>query len=202
MTSRARSLLPLGCLCLLAAACLDTSRRPGTPVAATEADPATPPAGAPTPGTPDDPMPTAAVPSPLVSATLPPRPDTSTKPPLLVLLHGYGSNEHDLLELARHMDPRFRVVSFRAPLELAPSSNAWFAVRFQPGGDNAIDVAQWDRSRRALVEGLHDEDRAQGREGHRGDRSEVPLPREVKRSIGEGGEPVGGAAGEREDGAP
>lgn len=36
--------------------------------------------------------------------------------PLLLILHGRGANEHDLLPLASGLDPRFLVVSPRAPL--------------------------------------------------------------------------------------
>lgn len=36
--------------------------------------------------------------------------------PLLLLLHGRGANEQDLLPLANGLDPRFLVVSARAPL--------------------------------------------------------------------------------------
>ena len=55
-------------------------------------------------------------------------PRVATKlPPLLVLLHGYGTDEHDLLPLAAELDPRFEVVSLRAPMSLGPGSYAWFA---------------------------------------------------------------------------
>ncbi|MCV5004496.1 hypothetical protein OFM39_33090, partial [Escherichia coli] len=32
---------------------------------------------------------------------------TEKKPPVLIFLHGYGSNEADLFELANGFDPRF-----------------------------------------------------------------------------------------------
>jgi phospholipase/carboxylesterase len=51
----------------------------------------------------------------------------SKRPPLLVLLHGYGTDEHDLVPLAAQLDPRFEVVSFRAPVPLGPGRNAWFS---------------------------------------------------------------------------
>jgi phospholipase/carboxylesterase len=52
--------------------------------------------------------------------------DGNTKPPLLVLLHGYGSNEHDLMGLAPYLDPRFHIISVRAILELGPGAYAWY----------------------------------------------------------------------------
>ncbi|NTW54778.1 MAG: phospholipase [Chlorobaculum sp.] len=60
------------------------------------------------------------------------RPDE--RKPLLVMLHGYGSNEKDLLGLASYLDPRLRVVSVRAPLVLAPEMYAWFPIEFTPVG--------------------------------------------------------------------
>lgn len=46
----------------------------------------------------------------------------------LVLLHGYGANEHDLLPLARELDPRLRAVSLQAPLSLGGEMRAWFSL--------------------------------------------------------------------------
>jgi phospholipase/carboxylesterase len=54
--------------------------------------------------------------------------------PLLVMLHGYGSNEKDLISLAPALDSRLRVVSVRAPLVLAPEMYGWFPIEFTPGG--------------------------------------------------------------------
>ncbi|MFI5272713.1 MAG: alpha/beta hydrolase [Ktedonobacterales bacterium] len=61
-------------------------------------------------------------------------PATGERPPLLALLHGVGSNEHDLFQLAPALDPRFQVVSLRAPLVRGPDSFAWFNVEFLPEG--------------------------------------------------------------------
>lgn len=54
--------------------------------------------------------------------------------PLLILLHGVGSNECDLLRLEPELDARLFVVSARAPLELEPGRFAWFNVTFTPEG--------------------------------------------------------------------
>lgn len=47
------------------------------------------------------------------------------KPPLLVLMHGYGSNEEDLMSLASQLDRRFFSASVRAPYSLAFGGYAW-----------------------------------------------------------------------------
>lgn len=64
----------------------------------------------------------------------PSQPDSNDRFPLLLLLHGYGSNENDLVELSPHLDQRFLVISVRAPLTLAPNMFAWFPTEFLPGG--------------------------------------------------------------------
>jgi phospholipase/carboxylesterase len=64
------------------------------------------------------------------SATAPP----SAPPPTLLLLHGVGSNEQDLFGLAPELDPRLRIVSARAPIELGPGAFGWYEVQFTPTG--------------------------------------------------------------------
>lgn len=63
----------------------------------------------------------------------PPR-DAAERPPLLVLLHGYGSNAQDLFGLAPAYDRRFHIVSLQAPLDLTmlgvPGGRAWFHINF------------------------------------------------------------------------
>src|SRR3989442_1564912 len=71
-------------------------------------------------------------------------------PPLLLLLHGVGSNEHDLFGLAPYLDERFLSISVRAPNTLGPGSYAWFDVDFTPQGP-VIDPAQAEASREALI---------------------------------------------------
>jgi phospholipase/carboxylesterase len=50
----------------------------------------------------------------------------SATPPLVVLLHGFGSNAEDLFGLAGELDPRFLVVSVQAPYTLGYGAYAWF----------------------------------------------------------------------------
>jgi phospholipase/carboxylesterase len=71
-------------------------------------------------------------------------------PPLLLLLHGVGSNEHDLFGLAPYLDERFLSISVRAPNTLGLGSYAWFDVDFTPQGP-VIDPAQAEASRKALI---------------------------------------------------
>lgn len=50
--------------------------------------------------------------------------------PLLILLHGLGSNENDLFSFAPHLDPRYRILSVRAPRSYTYGGYAWFDIMF------------------------------------------------------------------------
>jgi phospholipase/carboxylesterase len=69
-----------------------------------------------------------------------PSPDGG-RPPLLVLLHGIGADEHDLLPFAARLDPRLVVVGLRAP-QAWQGGFAWFRIDFLPGGRIVPDVGQ------------------------------------------------------------
>ena len=49
----------------------------------------------------------------------------------IVLLHGRGADEHDLLPLLGVLDPqqRFRGITLGAPLSLPPGGKHWYAIR-------------------------------------------------------------------------
>ena len=53
---------------------------------------------------------------------------------LLLLLHGYGANEEDLLGLVPHLDARLICVSVRAPYALDFGGFAWFNIEIGAEG--------------------------------------------------------------------
>jgi len=57
----------------------------------------------------------------------------SKHPPLLILLHGLGSNEQDLFSFAPQLDPRYLIISVRAPLPYGYGGYAWFTIDFSRG---------------------------------------------------------------------
>jgi phospholipase/carboxylesterase len=79
----------------------------------------------------------------------PPRSGLGGKPPLLLLLHGYGANEDDLFSLAPYVDERFMIVSARAPIMLQPVSYAWFNLGFTPQGI-IVNPDEVESSRRTI----------------------------------------------------
>ena len=52
------------------------------------------------------------------------------KSPLVLLLHGFGSNEEDLFSFAQFININATVVSLRAPIELFPNSYAWYNIYY------------------------------------------------------------------------
>jgi phospholipase/carboxylesterase len=58
----------------------------------------------------------------------------SDSPPMLLMLHGVGSHERDLFDLAEYLDRRFFIVSARAPNVLGPDAYAWYPVEFTATG--------------------------------------------------------------------
>lgn len=54
----------------------------------------------------------------------------SEHPPVLFLLHGYGSNKDDLFPLAAGIDDRFLIVSVQGAYHLADNSYAWYSLDF------------------------------------------------------------------------
>lgn len=69
------------------------------------------------------------------------------KNPLLLLLHGYGSNEEDLFSFASELPGDYYVVSARAPYNLQPYGHAWYAITFDADQNKFSDDNQAIESR-------------------------------------------------------
>ncbi len=75
----------------------------------------------------------------------PPTIASGEKPPLLLLVHGFGADENDLFGLAPFMDERFFIASVRAPYALPMGGYAWFEIYFEPQGIS-LNVKQFEES--------------------------------------------------------
>lgn len=64
------------------------------------------------------------------------------KNPLLLLLHGYGSNEEDLFSFAAQLPDEYYIISARAPHPLPSYGNAWYAINFDSDMNKFSDEAQ------------------------------------------------------------
>ncbi|MEI7508398.1 MAG: alpha/beta hydrolase-fold protein [Flavobacterium sp.] len=69
------------------------------------------------------------------------------KNPLLLLLHGYGSNEEDLFSFASELPDEYFVISARAPFDMMYGSYAWYAINFDADENKFSDIGQAQQSR-------------------------------------------------------
>ncbi len=69
------------------------------------------------------------------------------KNPLLLLLHGYGSNEEDLFSFATELPDEYFIVSARAPFDMMYGSYAWYAINFDADENKFSDIVQAKQSR-------------------------------------------------------
>ncbi|MHB0755786.1 alpha/beta hydrolase [Polaribacter sp. M15] len=63
-------------------------------------------------------------------------------PPLLILLHGYGSNEQDLFSFAEELPQELLIVSAQAPYEMGYGGYAWYAINFDDKNGKFSDLKQ------------------------------------------------------------
>ena len=54
-------------------------------------------------------------------------------PPIIILLHGYGSNEADLFDLKQSLPEDFIVVSVRAPKQVNANGYQWYEMSHMNG---------------------------------------------------------------------
>ena len=73
------------------------------------------------------------------------------KNPLLLLLHGYGSNEEDLFSFAAELPDEYYVISARAPYALPPYGHAWYAINFDADENKFSDNEQAKLSRDRII---------------------------------------------------
>jgi len=69
-------------------------------------------------------------------------------PPLLILLHGYGSNEEDLFSFATELPDELLIVSARAPFDMNFGGYAWYAITLDANDEKFSDL---DEARQSLT---------------------------------------------------
>lgn len=79
---------------------------------------------------------------------LEPQPEKPSK--CLILLHGVGGNETNLVDLASGLDPDTLVVFARGPLQMGAQQFAWFRVAFTASGPRIVPE-EAERSRTTLI---------------------------------------------------
>ena len=72
---------------------------------------------------------------------------TDKAPPLLIMLHGYGSNEDDLFVVAKVLDPRFMIISIRGPRVVKDGGFCYYDLEFLPEQKFKYDYNQAKENR-------------------------------------------------------
>ena len=67
--------------------------------------------------------------------------------PLLIMCHGYGSDENDLFSFASELPDELFIISLRAPYQLQPFGYAWYAINFDADQGKWSDDNQAQASR-------------------------------------------------------
>lgn len=70
----------------------------------------------------------------------------SQKPPLLILLHGYGSNKEDLFSFADELPDDLLIVSAQAPLSIGNGGYAWYSINFDDINGKFSDLKEAKQS--------------------------------------------------------
>ena len=81
---------------------------------------------------------------------------SSENPPLLIMLHGYGSHEEDLFSFSSELQDEFHIVSARAPHSIGFGGYAWYAINFDADENKFSDIPQAKESLQ-MIDKLIDE---------------------------------------------
>ncbi len=71
-----------------------------------------------------------------------PKKESPNGAPLLILLHGYGSNENDLYSFAEELPDELHIISVRAPHTLGYGSYAWYSINFDADQNKFSDLEE------------------------------------------------------------
>lgn len=69
------------------------------------------------------------------------------KAPVLIMLHGYGSDENDLFSFAEELPDELFIISAKAPYTMQPYGNAWYAIHWDNNDGKFSDDLQAISSR-------------------------------------------------------
>ena len=72
--------------------------------------------------------------------------DKRPHPPVLIMLHGYGSNELDLFSFAQELPSELLILSVRAPMDMGFGGYAWYSINFEADRDNFSNLNEANRS--------------------------------------------------------
>ncbi len=76
-----------------------------------------------------------------------PAKNPSGKPPAIIMLHGFGSDENDLFSFAGELPSEYAIISLKAPIRMQPYGNAWYNIFFDDSQGKFSDDEQAISSR-------------------------------------------------------
>jgi phospholipase/carboxylesterase len=71
--------------------------------------------------------------------------------PLLLMVHGYGSNEQDLFSFSRAIPEKFTIVSIRGDIEIQYNGFAWYNITIDFNGKKSYDINKAIESRDNII---------------------------------------------------
>lgn len=74
----------------------------------------------------------------------------TVKSPMVIMLHGFGSNEQDLVGLVKYLPPQFTFVAARAPIALSSGSYAWYHLDLSTGKP-VYDAKEAEQARKMII---------------------------------------------------
>ena len=67
--------------------------------------------------------------------------------PLLIMAHGYGSNENDLFSFSRNLPDKLTIVSIRGDINIQNIGYAWYDINIDFNGNKTYDIEKAIESR-------------------------------------------------------
>ena len=67
--------------------------------------------------------------------------------PLLIMAHGYGSNENDLFSFSRNLPDKLTIVSIRGDVNIQNIGYAWYDINIEFNGNKTYDIEKAIESR-------------------------------------------------------
>lgn len=77
---------------------------------------------------------------------------STAKAPVIIMLHGYGSDENDLFSFTDQLPKKYLIVSARAPLPMQPYGNMWYQIAYEPGNKKFTNDEQAVKSRDLIAD--------------------------------------------------
>tara|TARA_B100001094_G_scaffold246185_1_gene242794 strand:+ start:7043 stop:7693 length:651 start_codon:yes stop_codon:yes gene_type:complete len=71
--------------------------------------------------------------------------------PLLLMVHGFGSNEEDLFSFSRALPKELTVISIRGPIKIQNMGYAWYDISIDHLGNKKYDINKAIESRDQIV---------------------------------------------------